>query len=130
MLLVKTKLGASNRHGIGLFADQFIPKGTVTWRYNPEFDLSFPPDCLSRMPAFVKEQFFKYSYFNHEQKKYILCFDDQRFINHSAKPNVQAKPDYDTAIKDINKGEELLCNYRDYEHDWFERRGADEKSFR
>lgn len=33
MLLVKTRLGISSIHGIGLFADELIPKGTVTWRF-------------------------------------------------------------------------------------------------
>ncbi len=50
MLLVKTKLGVSSVHGIGLFAAQFIPKGTVTWEYHPEFDTSFDEDDLARMP--------------------------------------------------------------------------------
>ena len=38
MLLVKTRLGASAIHGIGLFADEFIPKDTVTWRFTPGLD--------------------------------------------------------------------------------------------
>ena len=32
MLLVKTRLGASAIHGIGLFADEFIPKDTEIGR--------------------------------------------------------------------------------------------------
>ena len=50
MLLVKTKLGVSSVHGIGLFAAQFIPKGTATWEYHPDFDTSFGEDDLARMP--------------------------------------------------------------------------------
>ncbi len=38
MLLVKTKIGQSNISGIGVFADEFIPKGTVIWRYQEGFD--------------------------------------------------------------------------------------------
>ena len=130
MLLVKTKLKASDRHGIGLFADQFIRRGTVTWRRSRVFDVAFPPKSLSRMPAFIKKQFLKYSYFDHGKKEYILCFDDQRFINHSRRPNIQSCPHLDKAIRDIKKGEELVCNYRDYEYDWFERRRLNEKSFK
>ena len=33
MLLVKTKIKSSEIAGIGLFADEFIPKGTCTWRF-------------------------------------------------------------------------------------------------
>lgn len=32
MLLVKTKLGKSEIHGVGLFADEFIAKGTVIFK--------------------------------------------------------------------------------------------------
>jgi uncharacterized protein len=39
MLVVRTKTKASEIAGIGLFADQFIPKGTVVWKYQPDFDL-------------------------------------------------------------------------------------------
>ena len=130
MLRVKTKLKPSARHGIGLFADQFIPKGTITWRRSPLFDVAFEPRALSRLPAFIKKQFLKYSYFDEKQKKYILCSDDQRFINHSAMPNIKSSTHFDKAMRDIKKGEELVCNYRDYERDWFERRGVKEKSFK
>ena len=37
MLQVKTYLGKSNLEGVGVFADVFIPKGMVVWKYNPYF---------------------------------------------------------------------------------------------
>ncbi len=33
MLLVRTARRPSDIHGMGLFADQFIPAGTATWRF-------------------------------------------------------------------------------------------------
>lgn len=62
MLLVKTKLGISFIHGIGLFAAQFIPKGTVTWEYSPYFDTSYEEADVERMSPSAKEQFLKYAY--------------------------------------------------------------------
>ncbi|MCR4334782.1 MAG: SET domain-containing protein [Patescibacteria group bacterium] len=129
MLKVKTKLQMSHIHGIGLFADQFIPKGTITWEYDPHFDISYTEQELKKLPKWTKEQFLKYSYFDEKIKKYILCADDQRFINHSIDPNILSTPNFDKAGKDIQPGEELVCNYKDYESDWFERRGIDEKDF-
>ena len=41
MLYVKTKIGQSKIHGMGLFADQFIKKGTIIWKFTPGFDLKF-----------------------------------------------------------------------------------------
>ncbi|KKQ84137.1 MAG: hypothetical protein UT08_C0023G0002 [Candidatus Woesebacteria bacterium GW2011_GWB1_38_8] len=34
MILVKTKIGPSKINGIGLFANQFIPKGTLVQNVN------------------------------------------------------------------------------------------------
>jgi len=38
MLLVKTKLKSSKIDGIGLFANEFIKKGTIIWKYHPLFE--------------------------------------------------------------------------------------------
>ena len=129
MLRVKTKLGLSRVHGIGLFADQFIPKGTTTWKYDPDFDMQFSEETLKRLPEWTQDQFLKYSYFDYTLNTYILCIDDQRFINHSIDHNIISTPTEDQAGRDIKMGEELFCNYNHYEKNWFERRGVDEKSF-
>lgn len=130
MLRIKTKLASSDIDGIGLFAEEFIPAGATTWQYDPEFDTAFSEDIINRIPKHVQKQFMKYSYFDHDLKKYILCSDDQRFINHSNNPNIISTPSKDIALRDINKGEELLCDYAHYEHDWFERRDLKRETFK
>ena len=130
MLQVKTTIDKSNMHGIGLYAAQFIPKGTVTWEYTPEFDNCYPLDCIKRMPKHIKKRFLDYSYIDYKQNKYVLCFDDQRFINHSNKPNIKSTPNMDVALRDIKKGEEMTCNYEDYEKNWFKKRGLKKSSFK
>ncbi len=130
MLLVKTRIDRSNFHGIGLFAAEFIPKGTMTWQYKPEFDLSYSKEIVQKMPVYARKRFLDYSYFDFDQKKYILCFDDQRFINHSSNPNIKSTPNSDVAIRDIKKGEELTCNYEEYEKNWFKSRKIKKTSFK
>ncbi len=130
MLLVKTKLDKSSTHGIGLFAAEFIPKGTITWKYDPEYDTCFTQECIDILPESFRERFLDYLYLDFKLKKYILCCDDQRFINYSKKPNIQSKPDRDIAKKDIHIGEELTCDYEDYEKGWFKRRGIKKSSFK
>jgi hypothetical protein len=130
MLRVKTKLGKSRRNGIGLFADEFIPKGKVTWQYDEEFDTAFGKDAIRRVPKNVKEQFLKYSYFDYILIKFVLCSDDQRFINHSNNPNILSTPRKDTALRDIKHGEELTCDYEQYERDWFKRRKIKRENFK
>ncbi len=123
MLMVKTRLGPSKIHGIGLFADQFIPKGTTTWMYAPGFDLRIEPDDLLKLSESARKMFWQYAYVDKYNSHYILCFDDERFINHSDKPNIiQKRKDgelegIEVADRDIQLGEELLVNYYDFDKD-------------
>lgn len=121
MLLVKTKIGPSSIHGIGLFADEFIKKGTVIWKFNPTFDLRFDASQLDSLSEAARKQFLNYAYFNPRMQKYVLCFDDCRFINHSEHPNCLEVPSggpeegLDIAAWDIQKGEELTCDYASFD---------------
>ncbi len=123
MILVKTKLNKSKTHGIGLYADQFIPKGTVTWIYSNKYDQSFTKKDVKKMDEITKKQFFKYAYWDKTISKYVLCFDDQRFINHSPRPNILSTQKEDIAAKDIKKGEELLCDYTKFDENYFDNIG-------
>ena len=126
MVLVKTRVGMSGIHGLGLFADQFIPKGTKTFRYTPWFDVSYTEDEFSKMSEEAQEEIFWYAYIDKKTGNYILCADDYRFINHSAKDdrvNIESTPDEDTALRDIQPGEELLCDYNKFDDTYFNRHG-------
>lgn len=123
MILIKTKLGRGI-HGIGLFAAEFIPKGTKTWQYFPEFDIAFTEEQINRMSPCSREQVLHYAYYDKGLDRYILCFDDQRFINHSShSANIHSTPEMDVAARDIKEGEELLCDYYKFDDDYFSRRG-------
>ena len=120
MLLVKTKIGKSKIHGIGLFADQFIPKGTLVQKFMSGFDLIISREEVSKLSEPSKEQFLKYAYKN-KKGNYILCFDDTRFLNHSDNPNLisdDPNEEIDIAARNIEKGEELTVNYRDFDEDY------------
>jgi len=118
MMYVKTKIGPSKINGIGLFADEFIPKETVIWKFNPLIDLCLSKSDLRKLSLASQEQLHKYTYLDSNKKKYVLCGDDARFFNHSKNPNCKDvktyshdKDDKTIAIKDIKKGEELTCDY-------------------
>jgi SET domain-containing protein len=128
MLLVKTRIDLSEIHGIGLFADEFIPKGTVTWRFLEGFDLRLPESILAILSGPSREQFLKYTYVDFASGLYELCADDARFFNHSDEPNtasVQPSPgdEVDVATRDISQGEELTCDYRTFDRDWKKKLG-------
>lgn len=121
--MVKTKIGASKTHGIGLFAAEFIPKGTVTWRFMPGLDLVVPEDILLQLSEAARTQFLNYCYVDRYTKHFILCFDDERFINHSKTPNISQNKvaseieGVEIAMRDIKAGEELHCDYEEFDFD-------------
>jgi SET domain-containing protein len=125
MLLVKTKLDVSPIHGIGLFADQFIPKGTVIWEFNELIDLVLMKDQIEQLAENARQQIEKYSYRDIRSRQYILCGDDARFFNHSDNPNCYDDYRDETESitftrRDIAPGEELTCNYALFDLDLIE----------
>lgn len=126
MLKVRTQKKESGIHGIGLYADQFIPAGTTTWEYVDWFDISFSEKDLAQMNEHARDQVLFYAYLDKNTNRFVLCSDDYRFINHSndgSKINLLTTPDRDIALRDINPGEELLCNYNHFDDLYFKRRG-------
>lgn len=125
MLLVKTRLAASEIHGIGLFAAEFIKEGTVVWESHPAFDIRLTAEQISGLPGPCREQIQKYSYREKHSGLYVLCGDDARFFNHSARPNCidvyrGEGGDLTLAVRDIDAGEELTCDYALFDLDLVE----------
>ncbi len=115
-MLVKVKVLKSKIEGLGLFADQFIPKGTKTWEFTHGFDQEFTSDQIKEFPILVQDFINKYSYISPKTGNYILAIDDERFTNHSDNPNttsieVPSGEDYDVALRDIQKNEEITTDY-------------------
>ena len=121
MLLVKTERRSSHIHGLGLFADQFIPTGTPTWRFTSGVDTTVHPEVLDRVPEPARKQFLTYAYLDIRTGLYVLCADDARFMNHSDAPTVigdyEDEPVFgiDRAARDIEPGEELTCDYTTFD---------------
>ncbi|HWC57739.1 MAG TPA: SET domain-containing protein [Candidatus Paceibacterota bacterium] len=112
MLTIQTAIHPSPIAGIGLFADEFVPKGTIVWKYNPELDLLFSEEQINALSSTSKKQFFNYAFLDKKYRKYMLCGDDARFFNHFETPNCDdAAEDITIALRDIQKGEELTVNY-------------------
>ncbi len=121
MMLVKTKVKESKIHGLGLFADQFISKGTEIWRFTSGFDLKFTREQILAFPEALQIYIYKYSWRSKKSKLYCFSSDDGKFFNHSENPNVLSEyrdneeEVITVAIKDIQVGEEILDNYNSFE---------------
>jgi uncharacterized protein len=107
---------------IGVFAGEFIPKGTGTWRFNPEFDLIITEQIEATLSPSARAQMRKYAYTDLKSGLKILCSDDARFYNQSDEPNTGIDPRIndtmvDYAYRDIECGEEITSDYRTFDID-------------
>ena len=119
MLLVKTKVAPSPVHGLGLFADQFIPRGTRIWEYSEVVDSRFDASRLVGLTEKEQDELLKHSYLNPSSGLYVVCGDDARYMNHADDPNTAfTDPAIGWTIRDIAEGEEITCNYAEFEPDF------------
>lgn len=121
MLKVKTIVKESSINGLGLFAAEEIPKGTVIWEYNPMFDISFTKEQYDDMNEFEKNLIITYSYLSTQSGNFIYSIDDSRFTNHSAVNPNEDCVDFGgpetagVANRDIHIGEEILIDYKSFD---------------
>lgn len=130
MLTIKTILKTSKVQGFGLFADEDISKGTITWKFDPRFDIVFSPKEVKKMSKNQHDLIRQYAYLSKISGNYIYSIDDSRFTNHSSLKNnidlIDKSSDsksYSIANRNIQKGEEILVNYRELD-------AIDEKSLK
>jgi SET domain-containing protein len=126
MLLIKTYIDKSPIHGIGVFASEFIKKGTVIWEFNPLVDIILTPDQFKEFPE-VMQEFAEYISipYPYGADNYCLSLDNGQYMNHSFDPNMGPCPErgvVDIALRDIPKGTEMMVDYsvEDHRTDWAE----------
>lgn len=114
MLLIPTSLKASSIHGLGVFAESFIPKGTLAWRFMPGFDVIVTEEQLAQLPSQNRADLEVYLYESpFFPGGYVLNGDHSRYLNHSDNPNMDnSGVDAYTKV-DIYPGEEITCDYRE-----------------
>lgn len=111
MLVVPNYLGKSTISGLGVFAKENVQAGSLMWTFVDNFDLELVADDF---PSQVREFIAHYGNMTRHEI-YLLCGDNARFMNHSDMPNMSAGGDQNFAMRDISAGEEITCNYREFD---------------
>lgn len=120
-MLVKNTAAISPIHGIGVFAAQFIPKGTAIWRFTPGFDCRFTKEEILLFPELLQVYLCKYAWKSKKSGLYCFASDNAKYFNHSKNANTiseyrEAEEEVVTiATSDIQPGEELTGDYADFE---------------
>lgn len=117
MMIVPTYVGPSAIEGVGIFAAEPIKQGTAIWALDDRFDHQFQPGEVEAMSDLLKTFVERYGY-PHMTRPGITVveFDNGRFMNHCDSPNTNfTDPDIGWAIRDIAAGEELTCDYREFD---------------
>ena len=122
MMLIKTRVSPSAIHGMGLFALDFVPAASPIWRFQPGFDHDFSPREFDALPPLAREHTRWFCFVSRQNGHVILSGDHACFINHSLAPNTgapdrAAPPVHTIALREILPGEEITCNYFDYDAD-------------
>ncbi len=117
MMLVSTYVAASGVEGVGVFAAEPISKGALIWRYESDFDRLVPASWLMEQTPMMREFLTKYAYPAHDRPEMLVIeVDNGRFMNHSLAPNTDfTKVVEGYAARDIAAGEELICNYAEFD---------------
>lgn len=102
--------------GLGLFAGQRILRGQTVWQVHPSSEMIYTQNEFDALPDQFKHNVKKYIY--KCEGRYHLNLDDSRHYNHSDDANTTETKDGDyIATRDIDDGEELTCDYRQFNDD-------------
>ncbi|MDA8163749.1 MAG: SET domain-containing protein [Desulfobacteraceae bacterium] len=96
--------------GSGVFATRLIPKGTVVWAQD-RFDRVYTEGEVRALEPVYQEILEKYC-FRDCEGRWVFCWDNTRYINHSFFPTCIATPyRFEIAVMDIESGQQITNDY-------------------
>jgi len=116
----------SNLGGLGLYADEYITKGTAIWTaYNNNILKITRPQyyqlCNSELDKSIMSlklynAISVYSLYDIDSDCLVMILDNNRYVNHSNEPNSLYIDGVSIALRDIEVGEEIVEDYGSYDH--------------
>ena len=117
MLSVPTYVAPSRIAGMGLFAARSLCAGTRIWEFTDGVDWRMTPAEVCAFPEPYQGRLRHYLY-REPCGIYILCGDNAKFMNHDLEPNCTDTDDrFTVTVRDVDAGEELTCNYFEFDED-------------
>ena len=117
MILIETYLAESPIRGLGLFSKQFVPKGTLIWKFVEGFDTKVHKEKYELLTD-IQKKFVDTYFWRKDDYLYSSC-DHSNFQNHSNNPNsVETDEGKMVAAKDIYPNEEILVCYESFDDDF------------
>jgi SET domain-containing protein len=117
MLLVDTFVGPSDIEGVGVFAAEPIRAGQLIYRFEPAFDRLISRATVESLPESIRRFLSRYTYPHPtDWTLLVLDADNGRHMNHSVSPNTDFRDSIcGYALRDIAAGEEITCDYGEFE---------------
>lgn len=117
MMLVPTYVAPSRIEGVGVFAGENVEEGALIWRLAPSLDRLFGKEEIEQLPPLFRQFVRRYGYpYPHDSNVVIVELDNGRFMNHSEQPNTRFDdPDAGYALQAIRAGEEITCDYSEFD---------------
>jgi len=117
MMLIPTYVAPSRIEGVGIFAAEDVPAGTLIWRLDRRLDRLLSKEEIAALPDVHQGFVERYGYpYPHDCSITIVELDNGRFMNHSTAPNTRfSDPDAGFARITIAAHDELTCNYAEFD---------------
>jgi SET domain-containing protein len=117
MLLIPTYVAPSRIEGVGVFAAEDVPAGTLIWQLDASLDRLLSKEDIAGLPEVHQAFVERYGYpYPHDPSMTIVELDNGRFMNHSTAPNTNfSDADAGFTRTAIAAHEELTCNYSEFD---------------
>ncbi len=116
-MLVKNYVAPSGIHGVGVFAGERIAKGTRIYEFVDGVDIVMTREQAAAYGAEFARFMRIFAYVDPTDRTMVISVDNSRFMNHADQPNTEWDENFGWASRDIEKGEEMTCDYYTF---WFE----------
>ena len=125
MYKVAVEIHESNIEGKGVFATDFIPKGTIVWQHTDGYDTKMTTTKFDSLDEDTKTALQRTAYLSPTTRMWVAPPDNDPacYTNHdpqnfntsvSFEPKISDEPLF-RANRDINKGDEITNNYIDFD---------------